>query len=78
VFAFLGLFWRLDRKTDLKIEFPAIPLKAPRGGHRRLPNFGKAFGALYASVVCTGGCTDRWRLRVGYLRLGDFAFLERP
>ena len=40
-------------------------LKAPKEGHRRLPNFGKAFGAIYASAVCTDGCTDRWRSRVG-------------
>ena len=25
-------------------------LKAPEGGHRRLPNFGKAFGVIYASM----------------------------
>ena len=55
-------------------------IEGPRGGHRRLPHFGKAFGAVYASVVCTHRCTDRWRSMVGRLRLGrlcPFAFSER-
>ena len=44
----------------------AIPLKAPKGGHRRLPNFGKAFGAIYASArwggVIKGGIVKARRL----------------
>ena len=53
-------------------------IEGPQGGTPPPPNFRKAFGATYASVVCTDGCTDRWRSRVGWLRLGDFAFSERP
>ena len=39
-------------------------IEGPRGGTPPPPNFGKAIGDTYASVVCTDGCTDRWGLRV--------------
>ena len=47
-------------------------IEGPRGGHRRLPNFGKAFGAIYASVVCTDGCTDDCLLLLAFACFGFF------
>ena len=36
----LDVFWDIHFEA---IPFERIPLKAPKGGHRRLPHFGKAF-----------------------------------